>query len=81
MVTVSLPGFSFLGKISYSLYLVHATVGTTLEFILIKLFPPTSDALKILLTVACLLLTIAASFVFYQLVERPFMKWAAQNRR
>ena len=79
--TFSLPGFSFLEKISYSLYLVHATVGTTLEFILIKLFPPTSDAQKILLTVVCLLITIVASFGFYLLIERPFMKWAAQNRR
>lgn len=79
-LTFSIPAFSFLGKISYSLYLVHPTVGTSLEFILIKLVPPTSDARKVMLTLVCLAITIAAAYIFHLLVERPFMKWASQNR-
>lgn len=81
IVTVSVPGFSFLGKISYSLYLIHAPVSTSLEFILVKVFPPTSDVQKIVMTLVCLLLTIGCSYIFYLLAEQPFIKWAAQKRR
>jgi peptidoglycan/LPS O-acetylase OafA/YrhL len=80
-INVSVPGFSFLGKISYSLYLLHGLIGTTAEFALVKLLPLTSDARKLLLTAACLGLAIAGSYIFYKLIEQPFMHLAAQNRR
>jgi peptidoglycan/LPS O-acetylase OafA/YrhL len=77
---VAIPGLSFLGKISYSFYLMHGLIGTTAEFLLIKLLPPTSDARKLLLTACALLLAIGGSYVFYLLVEKPFMRLAAQAR-
>ena len=80
-IKVSIPGFSFLGKISYSLYLLHGLIGSTAEFFLIKLLSPTSDARKMLLTIMCLGLAIAGAYVFYLVVEKPFMRLAAQNRR
>ena len=80
-IKVSIPGFSFFGKISYSLYLLHALIGTTAEFALVKLLPPTSDARKLLLTAVCLVLAIGGAYVFYLVVEKPFMRLAAQNRR
>lgn len=76
-----MPGFSLLGKISYSLYLMHGLIGTTAEFVLIKLLPPTSDARKLLLTAICLLVAIGGSYLFYRLVEQPFMRMASQKHR
>ncbi|WP_460610147.1 acyltransferase family protein [Hymenobacter terrigena] len=79
-INVRIPGFSFLGKISYSLYLIHTVVGTTAEFILIKLVAPTTDARKIMLAMVCLIIAICAASVFYWLIEKPFMRLAAQKR-
>jgi peptidoglycan/LPS O-acetylase OafA/YrhL len=78
---VSIPGLSFLGKISYSIYLMHGLLGTTAEFVLIKILPPTSDARKLLLTACCLLVAVLGAYAFYRLVEKPFMRLAAQNRK
>jgi peptidoglycan/LPS O-acetylase OafA/YrhL len=80
-ITFRIPVLSALGKISYSLYLVHGIVATTAEFVLLKLLPPTTDARKLALTVACLLLAIGGSFLFYTLVEKPFLRLAAPPRR
>jgi peptidoglycan/LPS O-acetylase OafA/YrhL len=76
-----IPGLSFLGKISYSLYLIHALIGTTAEFVLIKLLPPTTDLRKMLLTAVCLMLALGGAYMFYLLIEKPFMRLAAQSRR
>ena len=73
-------GLAFLGKISYSLYLVHGLIGTTAEFALIKLFPPSTDARKLLLTATCFILALGGAYLFYLLIEKPFMRLAAQNR-
>jgi peptidoglycan/LPS O-acetylase OafA/YrhL len=80
-IKASIAGFTFLGKISYSLYLLHAIIGTSAEFILVKIWPPNSSLEKLLLTAVCLGLSIAGSYIFYRLVEQPFMRMAAQNRR
>lgn len=80
-INTRIYGFSFLGNISYSLYLIHALVGTTAEFVLIKLIAPTSDARKLALAALCLIISIGAASVFYWLVEKPFMRLAAQKRR
>jgi peptidoglycan/LPS O-acetylase OafA/YrhL len=79
-ITFSIPGLTFLGKLSYSLYLVHGLIGTTAEFVIIKLLPPTSDARKLLLTAICLSLAIAGAYLFYRFVEQPFMRLAGQKR-
>lgn len=79
-LTVHIPVLSFIGKISYALYLTHGLVGTTAEFLLIKLFPAPSAAGKLGLTAICLLLAIAAAYVFYRLVEEPFMRLASRSR-
>ncbi|MGY3089657.1 peptidoglycan/LPS O-acetylase OafA/YrhL [Hymenobacter sp. UYAg731] len=80
-IKVRIPGLSFLGKISYSFYLMHGLIGTTAEFALIKLLPPTTDARKMLLTGVCFVLAMVGSYVFYRVIEQPFMRMAAQNRR
>lgn len=79
-INTRIYGFTFLGNISYSLYLIHALVGTTAEFILIKLVAPTSDVRKLALAALCLAISIAAASVYYWLIEKPFMRLASQKR-
>lgn len=78
---VSIPGLSFLGKMSYSIYLMHGLLGTTAEFVLIKIISPATEARKMLLTALCMVIALVGAYAFYQLVEKPFMRLAAQNRR
>lgn len=66
----------FLGKISYSLYLNHILVGSTIEVILVRVIPPTSIAAKLLITLICIGGTIAFSYIFYLLVEERFINLA-----
>lgn len=74
-------GFTrFLGDISYSFYLIHAVIGTTCEFVFIKFFPLNSPAVRIALQGVCLGVAIASAYVFYLLVERPFMRLASHLR-
>lgn len=80
-INFRIPVLSALGKMSYSLYLVHGIVATTAEFILIKVLPPTTDTQKLLLLIACLLLAIAGAYLFYIGVEKPFLRLANQSRR
>lgn len=80
-LTVCIPLLSGLGKMSYSLYLVHGLVATTAEFVLVKLLPPTTDGRKLLLLAGCLLLALAGSFLFYTFVEKPFLRLASRPRR
>lgn len=76
-ITFRIPVLSAIGNISFSLYLVHGIVATTAEFGLIRLLPPTTDARKLILTAACLLLAIGGAFLFYTFVEKPFLRLAS----
>jgi peptidoglycan/LPS O-acetylase OafA/YrhL len=78
-VNFRIPGLSFIGKISYSLYLFHAIIGTTAELLLVKLLPPTTDARKLFLTAVCFGLTIAGSYIFFLVAEQPFMRLASKK--
>jgi peptidoglycan/LPS O-acetylase OafA/YrhL len=80
-ITFRIPGLSALGKISFSLYLVHGILATTAEFVLVKLLPPTTDARKLALTAACLLAAIGGSFLFHTFIEKPFLRLASPPRR
>lgn len=71
---------SALGKMSYSLYLMHGLIATTAEFLLVKLVAPTTDARKLALLATCLLLAIGGSFLFYTFVEKPFLRLASPPR-
>lgn len=70
----------FLGNISYSLYLVHAVIGTTCEFLLIRLVPIGNPVTRGALQVVCVGAAIAGAYVFYLAVERPFMRLASRLR-
>lgn len=66
----------WLGKISYSLYLTHLLAGAMAEFILVKLFHPSSLEMICLAIAGCILFAIAFAYGFYRLVELPFHRLA-----
>lgn len=68
--------FSFFGKISYSLYLLHTVVGTTIEAFWVRFFPVNTLPEKVALLLVCLSGTILSSYLFYRLIELQFMKIA-----
>lgn len=79
-IKVNVPGLGFIGKISYSLYLLHVLIGNVSEFVLVKLIPPTSVSAKLLITGLALVTAIIGSYIFYRLVEQPCMRLASKQR-
>lgn len=70
------PAWRFLGKISFSLYLTHILIGSTMERLLVILIRPEAIITKILLQLVILGTAIAGAWVFYCLFERPSMALA-----
>ncbi|MFD1466667.1 acyltransferase family protein [Hymenobacter caeli] len=66
----------FFGKISYSFYLIHFLVGSTCEFFLIRIFSPDPLINKIIMLLISLIISTGCAYVFYNLVEKQFMKLA-----
>lgn len=66
--------FAFFGRISYSIYLVHIPVGATVEFLLYKVYQPQSEAGNIAAISICTIITILVAYIFFKLVEIPFVK-------
>lgn len=83
IVCVQVKGgvFATIGKMSYSFYLIHVLVGTTAEFVLIKLITPNTELKKVVITVLCIAAALLASFVYYRLVEQPFIALAKKYGR
>lgn len=77
------PNFStrpllFLGKISFSLYLLHAITGTPLINILSHHFRETWQ--KPLVVLAGYVFSIGVAFIFYRWVELPSLRWSKSVR-
>ena len=66
----------FLGKISYSLYLVHVPIGGRVINMSLKF--PVSPTGKVGVCIAAFLVSVAAAHLFYRLVKRPARSWAAR---
>jgi peptidoglycan/LPS O-acetylase OafA/YrhL len=64
---------TFLGTISYSLYLVHMLFASTTEFLVIRLIDPTSPVQRIIAQLICLAAAIGGAWLFYLIVERRFV--------
>ena len=71
--------FDFLGNISYSFYLLHALIGTTCEYFLIKIINPEILVNKIIMLMICISFAIIGSYVYYVLVEKKFITIANQK--
>lgn len=70
----------FFGQISYSFYLTHALVGSTCEFVLVKFISTAPVANRLAMQATCLLVAIGVAYIFYLLVEQPFMRLASRIR-
>jgi peptidoglycan/LPS O-acetylase OafA/YrhL len=70
----------FLGNISYSFYLVHVLIGTTCEFVLSKLVSTGPLLNRLLLQSVCLTAAIVGAYIFYLVIEQPFMRLASRLR-
>lgn len=80
LLKVSIPGLGFLGRISYSFYLLHLLIGTTCEFFLIRFITPTTTGHKLLITGLAIIISVGAAYVFNRLIEQPFMRLASRQR-
>lgn len=67
--------WTFLGLISYSLYLIHVPIGGRV----INLGTRLEEGLivKVLVLSAALALTLVSSWIFYRLIEKPAQRWSA----
>lgn len=69
----------FLGKISYSLYLLHWPVGhLVLSLLGLKLLDAQTDAARVFVVFASLGVCIAAAYALYLTVELPAQRWASR---
>ena len=68
--------FALLGKISYSFYLIHVLIGTTAEFVLIRIIKPDTEPKKMIITLLCIAAALGAAYIYYVLIEQPFMRLA-----
>lgn len=72
VVKKSSAPFNFLGKISFSLYLLHIIIGSRLINLSVNFTQ--NEGYRVLIIFIALLLSIVCSYVFYLFIEKPFMK-------
>jgi peptidoglycan/LPS O-acetylase OafA/YrhL len=66
----------YLGRISYSLYLVHMLVGTPLVRFMLRHLGPVHFTTAVVLTGIAVAVSVAAAHLMYVLVERPAVEWS-----
>jgi peptidoglycan/LPS O-acetylase OafA/YrhL len=72
--------FTFLGNISYSLYLLHSPIGRRALNIGIRLAHPETVAAKLAVIAVATGVSILAAYILYRLVEKPARKWSAASQ-
>ncbi len=73
-IKIQSKNFDFLGKISYSLYLIHGLTGG--QFLYFTSKYATSFWTQTLLLIAALSLSVFFSWIFYRVVEEPSIRWS-----
>ncbi len=73
--------FALIGKISYSFYLIHVLVGTTAEFVLVRVISPDTEIKKVIISLLCIVSALVGAYVFYTFVEKPFIELAKKYGR
>ena len=72
------PIFLFLGKISFSLYLIHVPLGGFFILFIKNHFQ--DDLTRTLMTFLSVIPIIFISYIFYVLIEEPCIKWSKKIR-
>jgi peptidoglycan/LPS O-acetylase OafA/YrhL len=72
--------FNFLGKISYSLYLIHSPVGRRALNVFVRLLGAESFASKMFAIALATAVSVAAAYALYRLVELPAQQWSSALR-
>ena len=67
---------TFLGKISYSLYLSHILVGSTIENLIVKIIPHQSQLQKNFCITLIFGISILAAYIYYSTVELYFLRFS-----
>jgi peptidoglycan/LPS O-acetylase OafA/YrhL len=75
-VSMGYAWLSWLGKISYSLYLVHEPVGSFLRRTILRLFSPGLEA-QWLAFIGGTAGSLAVAWLFWRMIEVPSMRWAS----
>lgn len=65
--------FALIGRISYSFYLIHVLVGTTVEFVLMRVITPDTETKKAIITLLCIASALTGAYVYYTFIEKPFI--------
>lgn len=71
----------YLGRISYSLYLVHMLVGTPLVRFGLRHLGPVHFTTAVVLTCLGVAASVAAAHVMYVVIERPAVRWSHRLRQ
>ena len=72
----------FLGKISYSLYLMHWIFGVEIAMKTLQyLVPAPGTFLKIGITLLAIAAAIGLSYLYYLLIEKPAIRWAKNFKK
>lgn len=72
--------FTFLGSISYSLYLIHSPVGKRALNLFVRVTGAESLPMKLLVITLATGVAIFAAYLLYRFVERPAQQWSAAFR-
>lgn len=76
-VSIKSQSMLFMGKISYSLYLIHWVIGVELiRNLFVHYFRDSSEFTKIVLAVGIIILCLVLSGLFYRIIEQPSIQWA-----
>lgn len=76
--TIQHKGLEFLGKISYSLYLIHVPVGG--KIINLSARFSEQEGPRILIVVVAYMFCIYTSYLFYRFIELPALRWSQHIR-
>lgn len=69
----------FLGKISYALYLFHQPINGLLHGVLLGSKPDVDTLAQVLVTVMAVILSIAAAYLSWRMLENPLLTWARKR--
>lgn len=64
----------FFGRISYSLYLTHILVGSSIEMVLVRALHPTTLPVKIVCWITAMGAAVLFAYIFYRIFEAYFIK-------